>query len=137
MAEAIEELGRSTDADVIRWMVSESGYTELDGLDPDHARHIARSFRHDVEGGHRYFLDVCARLDEHALATSITCVGAADDPLMGDYRQTHLRWGLITDDLRLRYLDGGGHYFIRTWADRAAALVAEIFATTPLITVKG
>jgi|GEM_PF-7062560 len=127
MREAIEEVARGTDADLIDWMVRESGYTELDGLDPAHAGTIARAFRHDVDGGHRYFLQLRAR--PWRLDVPITFVAAADDPLMGDYRRTHLGWRLLSDDLRLRELDSGGHYFIRARAAAAAELVAEIFGS--------
>ena len=128
MTGAIAELDRSTDADVIRWMVGESGYTGLDGLDQAEVGTLARSFRHDVDGGHRYFLDLCAAQDRHRLAAPITVVAAKDDPLTAEYPKAHRRWGLITDDLRLRELADGGHYFISTNAPAAAALAAELFA---------
>jgi surfactin synthase thioesterase subunit len=125
MREAIDEVARSTDAEVLAWMVRESGYNELDGLDQAHAATTARAFRHDVDGGHRYFLQMCA--EPFRLDVPITFVAAADDPLMGDYRRTHTRWSLLTGDLRLRELDSGGHYFVRARAAFAAELVAEIF----------
>jgi surfactin synthase thioesterase subunit len=125
MREAIDEVARSTDAEVLAWMVRESGFTELDGLDPANAGTIARAFRHDVDGGHRYFLRACA--EPFRLDVPITFVAAADDPLMGDYRRLHRRWSLLTGDLRLRELDAGGHYFVRARAAFAAELVAEIF----------
>jgi surfactin synthase thioesterase subunit len=128
MTGALAELDRSTDADVIRWMVGESGYAGLDGLEPAEVGTLARSFRHDVDGGHRYFLDLCADPDRYRLAAPITVVAAKDDPLTVEYPTAHRRWGLITEDLRLREFDGGGHYFISTNAPAAAALVAELFA---------
>jgi surfactin synthase thioesterase subunit len=139
MTGAIAELGRSTNTDVIRWMVEESGYTELTATEvaapevisaPEPiGTSLARAFRHDVVGGHRYFLDVCARPQEYALSVPVSFVAATDDPLMGDYRQTHHRWRLVADDLRLIEIDGGGHYFARTRAADCAALVARVFTS--------
>ncbi|TDP90537.1 non-ribosomal peptide synthetase [Labedaea rhizosphaerae] len=130
MRGALAELARSTDADVLDWMTTESGYTALDGLDPAHADTIARAFRHDVDGGHRYFLGVCADPDRHHLGVPVTVVAAADDPLMAGYPDSHRRWGLLGGDVTLRELDHGGHYFIRTRAADCAALVTSILTST-------
>jgi surfactin synthase thioesterase subunit len=130
MRGALAELARSTDADVLDWMTTESGYTELDGLDPAHADTITRAFRHDVDGGHRYFLGVCADPDRYHLDVPVTVVAAADDPLMAGYPDSHRRWGLLGGDIALHELDHGGHYFTRTRAADCAALVMSVLTTT-------
>ena len=122
MRESIEMIEGWTDERIIRFMVDETGYTDLDGLDGQHAEHMAAVFRHDVLGGLGYFVDASQRLDRK-LAAPLTFVVAADDRGLAHYPQEYQRWRLLASQLRLHVLSGGGHYFVRTNPQETAELV--------------
>jgi surfactin synthase thioesterase subunit len=112
-----------SDDQLIRYMVEETGYTDLDGLDEAHTAFMARTFRHDVGGGYAYFIDALQRRRQ-LLSTPLTFVVAADDRGLANYPQEYHRWSLIAPSVQLRVIDGGGHYFVRTSPAATAALVA-------------
>jgi surfactin synthase thioesterase subunit len=129
MAESIEMIEGWSDADVIRFMVDETGYTELDGLDPERTAFAAAVFRHDVLGGYRYFMDASHRRDQ-AVRAPLRVVVAADDAGLAHHPDEFGRWGLLAADVRLHVLDGGGHYFVRSNPVGTAELVERVWDAT-------
>ncbi len=122
MGESLEMIEGWTDEQIIRFMVDETGYTDLDGLDQEHVRFMASVFRNDVGNGFRYFTDV-SRRREWKLATPFTFVVAADDIGLAHYGGEYQRWALLASDVRLRVVGSGGHYFVRTNPAETAGLI--------------
>jgi amino acid adenylation domain-containing protein len=121
-----------SDQQIIRYMVDETGYTDLDELEPAHAAFIATTFRHDVGGGYAYFIEALHRGDWQ-LSTPLTFVVAADDRGLADYPDRYQRWSLVAPELRLRVIDSGGHYFVRTNPAATAGLVLAAWETSTLV----
>lgn len=113
------------DERIIRYMVEETGYTELDGLDREHTALMGRIFRHDVGGGYRYFLDAVADGPAWKLAAPVTVVVADDDHGLARAAEDYAGWGLLAADVRFIPLPVGGHYFIRTNPGATADLIRQ------------
>jgi amino acid adenylation domain-containing protein len=135
MRESIELIDGWSDEDIIRYMVEETGYSELDGLDRRHSASMTRLFRHDVCDGYRYFIsDLQEREQAQAqtwkLAAPLTCVFAADDAGLVDFLAGYEGWGAIATDIRLHVLSRGGHYFVRANPSETADLVERAWASS-------
>jgi amino acid adenylation domain-containing protein len=115
--------GMSED-DIIRFMVDETGYTEMDGLDVVHMDFIARVCRHDVLTGYRYLVEASERR-AWRLSTPLTCVVSAGDSQVAGHKREYRRWSLFAPDVRLERLAGSGHYFVRTNPIETSELVAR------------
>jgi len=113
------------DERIIRYMVEETGYTELDGLDNEHTALMGRIFRHDVGGGYRYFLDAVADGPSWKVAAPVTVVVADDDRGLARAAEDYAGWSLLAADVRFCRLPVGGHYFIRTNPGATAELVRQ------------
>jgi surfactin synthase thioesterase subunit len=122
MAESVEMISGWSDDDIIRYLVDETGYADLDGLDRERSAFAARVFRHAVLDGYRYFLAVSER-PEWTVKAPLWFVVAADDPGLAHYPGEYERWRLLADDLRLHLVDSGGHYFVRSNPAGTAELV--------------
>jgi amino acid adenylation domain-containing protein len=131
MRESIEMIEGWTDEQIIRFMVEETGYTDLDGLDAQHTAFMASVFRHDVLGGYRYFIEASQRADRR-IEAPLTFVVAADDRGLAHYRDEYERWGLLAADVRLHVLGHGGHYFIRSNAAGTAELIERAWSEVNL-----
>ncbi|MEU2665815.1 amino acid adenylation domain-containing protein [Micromonospora sp. NPDC007220] len=125
---SIAEVTGMAPADVVGWLVDQTGFTELDGLDAGHVDALVAAFRHDAVGSHRYLRD---RVGE-PLPVPVTVVVAADDPLTAGPGAAHEAWRRIAADVELREIDGGGHYFCRTRAAEVAAIVGATGSGAPL-----
>ncbi|HEV2888714.1 MAG TPA: hypothetical protein VGX49_17520, partial [Jatrophihabitans sp.] len=113
------------DEQIIRYMVSETGYTDLDGLDSAHTALMGRIFRHDVGGGYRYFIDTVRDGPAWKLATPVTVVVADDDPGLARAGEEYTGWRLLASDVRFHRLPAGGHYFVRTNPGGTAELIRQ------------
>jgi amino acid adenylation domain-containing protein len=126
---SVEEMARNAraiaefaDDKILRHMIDETGYTDLDGLDEAHSAFVAAVFRHDVGTGYQYLIDaVQCRLWQ--LAAPLTFVVAADDRTLAGYPAEYQRWSLLAPDVQLAVLESGGHYFVRTVPAAVAELV--------------
>ncbi|MFL6137350.1 MAG: alpha/beta fold hydrolase, partial [Frankiaceae bacterium] len=124
MRESIEMIEGWADEDILGFLRSESGYTDLDGLPQQHNDLLTGVFRHDVLGGYRYFLDRTARADRR-IAAPFTVVVAGDDPGLPHEPVHYRRWGELAADLRTHVIEGGGHYFVRTNPVGTAELICR------------
>lgn len=127
---AVDELTRSSDAEIAARLASDSGYTELAELNERHAEHIGAAYRHDCVSAHRYLLAALAAPPPVKPAAPVTVVVAADDPHTAGYAERHRDWRLLADHVDLHELPDGGHYFPRTRPDGAARAV--LTAAVPL-----
>ncbi len=125
MANNIALMDTWTDEQIIRYMVEETGYTELDGLDREHTDRMGRIFRHDVGGGYRYLIDAVSSGPAWQLATPVTVVAADDDRGLARAGEDYAGWELLASDVRFRRLPVGGHYFVRTNPAATADLVLD------------
>jgi len=112
------------DDDIVRFMVDETGYTEMDGLDVEHVDAIARVFRRDVLAGYRYLIEVSER-PGRPLAAQCTCVVSAGDRQVAGHETEHRRWSRLAPNLRLAVIDGSDHYFARTRPVETARLIRD------------
>jgi len=124
MRHSITQVETWTDEQLIGYMVDETGYTELDGLDRRHTAFLARVFRHDVGNGFRYLIDRVERPDR-PLRTPLTAVVAADDRTLAHQAGEYAGWSLVAADVRLHVVPHGGHYFVRTNPLDCARLVVS------------
>jgi surfactin synthase thioesterase subunit len=124
MHESIEMVDGWNADEIVRFMVDETGYTELDGLDPEHTGFMAHVFRHDVCSGFRYLIDSSIRRDR-PVAAPLSFVIAADDTALAAHRGGTGGWDLLAAQVRPEILDHGGHYFVQTNPDAVAELIVR------------
>ncbi|MDI5942602.1 alpha/beta fold hydrolase, partial [Micromonospora sp. DH15] len=121
---SIAEVRALDEAGVVDWLVGQTGFTDLDGLDAGHTSALVAAFRHDALGSHTYLRDRLDPLADRPLTVPVTVVLAADDPLTAEAGDAPAAWRRIAADVTLAEIDGGGHYFCRTRAGEVADLVA-------------
>ncbi|MFI7433613.1 amino acid adenylation domain-containing protein [Micromonospora haikouensis] len=121
---SIAEVRALDEAGVVDWLVGQTGFTDLDGLDAGHTSALVAAFRHDALGSHTYLRDRLDPLADRPLTVPVTVVLAADDPLTAEPGDAPAAWRRIAADVTLAEIDGGGHYFCRTRAGEVADLVA-------------
>ena len=131
---AVAELSGLTDADIAARLAAGGGYTALGELDAQRAGHVGAAYRHDCTSAHRFFLDALETPPATKLAAPVTVVVAADDPSTADHTRRHGEWRLLADEVDLRQLADGGHYFLRTRPARAAEAVLHAAALSPSFT---
>ncbi|MBV9822496.1 MAG: alpha/beta fold hydrolase, partial [Actinobacteria bacterium] len=137
MAGNIAEMDSWSDEQIIRYMVEETGYTELDGLDREHTDRMGRIFRHDVGGGYRYFIDAVSAGPAWKIATPVTVVVADDDRGLARAAEEYTGWGVLASDVRFCRLAEGGHYFVRTNPVATAEMVCRAARETEAVTAGG
>ncbi|MHA5047140.1 non-ribosomal peptide synthetase [Streptomyces sp. SD15] len=120
---AITELTRQSGAEIAARLSADSGYTELGEISAQHAEHVGAAYRHDCVSAHRYFADVLESPPSVKLSAPVTVVVAADDPNTEDFPDRHRDWRLLAEQVNLRELADGGHYFLRTRPAEAAQAV--------------
>ncbi|MFD0271269.1 amino acid adenylation domain-containing protein [Streptomyces sp. NPDC127106] len=113
MRESIEMIDSWSDEEIISYMVEETGYTELDGLSSGYASFMGESFRHDVCGGYRYFIDLTEQRPDPRIEAPFTVVVADDDKSLAHAVDEYRCWELVAADVRFTTVEGGGHYFVR------------------------
>ncbi|PMS21443.1 non-ribosomal peptide synthetase [Trinickia soli] len=119
----IATMSGMTNADVLSWMVRETGHTELAELAASHADRLVSLFRHDSSTANRYLANIAASRERRLF--SLTVVFADDDPLTKGYQQTFTRWESVCDELRMIRLPDGGHYFCRSRPEEVSRLIAD------------
>jgi len=131
MQESVAEAEGMSPADTVRWLVEQSGFTELDGLRPAQTQAMVRIFRHDATGAHRALIEAFSAVP---LLVPLTVVATDDDPLTPDHRARFERWSALAGPVDLREVSGGGHYFCRTRAPEVAVIVQDVLAeeSTPV-----
>ena len=129
---AIAELMGRSNAEIAARLTSDTGYTELDELDPQRAEHLGAAYRHDCVSAHRYFADALDAPPAEKLSAPVTVVVAADDPSTAAFRRCYRDWRLLADHVELHELANGGHYFLRTRPTDAARAVVRSELLTSL-----
>ncbi|AVH60389.1 MULTISPECIES: non-ribosomal peptide synthetase [Streptomyces] len=122
---AITELTRRSSAEIAARLRADSGHTELGELNAQHAEHVGAAYRHDCVSAHHYFADALESPPAVKLSAPVTVVVAADDPSTRDFPERHRDWQLLAEQVNLRELADGGHYFLRTRPAEAAQAVLE------------
>lgn len=117
------KLDRSSNAEIAASLSANSGYGTRGDLDADQAEHIGSAYRHDCQEAHNYLLSRIDQPSPPKLPVPITVVVAADDPSVDGWEEHYSDWGLFTEQLELQQLAEGGHYFLRTHPEEAAAIV--------------
>jgi surfactin synthase thioesterase subunit len=129
MQESIDMITGWSDTDILRYMVDETGYTDLEGLDAARTAHNGQVFRHDVLGGYRYFMSL-SETRPWTIKAPFWFVVAGDDPGLTHYPAEYGRWSLLAEEVRLQVLDKGGHYFVRANPVGTAELVDRVWTGT-------
>ncbi|MFJ5517260.1 amino acid adenylation domain-containing protein [Streptomyces griseoluteus] len=130
MRESIAMIDGWSDEEIIRYMVEETGYSELDGLDHRYISFLGDSFRHDVCGGYRYFIGRTEQPSGRRIEAPFTVVVADDDLGLTHAAEAHRSWELLAEDVRFRRLASGGHYFVRGNPAGTGELIERAWATT-------
>ncbi|MFJ4952736.1 amino acid adenylation domain-containing protein [Streptomyces sp. NPDC088760] len=123
--QGLEQAAAMTDDDIVRWLVDNTGSSELSGLRSDQVAFLARVFRHDTRVANGYLLAAAEDGPRAKLAAPFTAVYAVDDQLTHDHGRRYEDWALFSDAPRLAELGVGGHYFCRTVPDAVAELVLD------------
>ncbi|MET8286713.1 amino acid adenylation domain-containing protein [Streptomyces sp. NPDC005132] len=129
---ALIELAGRSNAEIAAGLSSDSGYTELGELNALHAEHIGAAYRNDCVAAHRYLTDALESPPAVRLSVPVTVVVAADDDHTAGFADRYRDWQLLAEQVELRELADGGHYFPRTRPDAAAQAVldaAELLAS--------
>ncbi|WP_431686229.1 amino acid adenylation domain-containing protein [Hahella sp. NBU794] len=110
--------------DVGEWLVTQTGYGDLNALSEPQLAQLVKAFRHDACGANRYLADLTE--NGTPMALPLTMVAAQDDPLTPQYREQYLGWSKVCESVALIELADGGHYFCRTKPAETAAAVSEL-----------
>lgn len=119
----IAELTALGDAEIATRLGGYDGHPELGALDPARAGHVAAAYRHDCVSAHRYLAHALEKPWAARLAVPVTVVVAADDPHTAGHQRRYPEWRLLAAHVDLHEIAGGGHYFLRTCPEAAAAAV--------------
>ncbi|MGW5124072.1 non-ribosomal peptide synthetase [Streptomyces sp. NPDC004069] len=130
---AMAELTMRSDAEIAARLGADGGYLELGELNAEHARRVGAAYRHDCVSAHRCFAEALDGTAAVRVAAPVTVVVAADDPSTAGFRDHWRDWEFLAEQVELRELTDGGHYFPRTRPAAAAAAVldaAELLASS-------
>ncbi|MEU3346815.1 amino acid adenylation domain-containing protein [Streptomyces sp. NPDC006700] len=122
---AAAELTERDDAEIAARLGTDGGYLELGELNAEHAGRVGAAYRHDCVAAHRCFADALDSPPAVRLAAPVTVVVADDDPSTAGFRDHWRDWELLAEQVDLRELTDGGHYFPRTRPAAAAAAVLD------------
>ncbi|MFI9387077.1 amino acid adenylation domain-containing protein [Kutzneria sp. NPDC052558] len=124
----IAELETRTDAEIAARLSADQAYTELGELDAQRAEHVGAAYRHDCVTAHTFFADAIDN-PPAKLAAPVTALVAQDDSATAG----RVDWDLLADEVTVRELSDGGHYFLRTRPEAAAeavVLAAELIPSS-------
>ncbi|WP_225077577.1 amino acid adenylation domain-containing protein [Streptomyces sp. CoT10] len=127
---AAAELTERGDADIAARLSADGGHLELGELNAEHAERVGAAYRHDCVSAHRCFADALDRPPAVRLAAPVTVVVAADDPSTAGFQDHWRDWEFLAEQVELRELTDGGHYFPRT---RPAAVAAAVLDAADLL----
>ncbi|MCP3804562.1 amino acid adenylation domain-containing protein [Allokutzneria sp. A3M-2-11 16] len=113
-----------SDLEITARLSGDSAYTELGGLDTERAALVGAAYRHDVVVANRFF--VAAHEESTKLATPLTVVVAADDKATEGHGRESGKWPLLAENVEVRELAEGGHYFPRTRPAETAAVIKAV-----------
>ncbi|UNZ16009.1 non-ribosomal peptide synthetase [Streptomyces sp. 891-h] len=129
MRESIEMIESWSDGDIITYMVEETGYTEMDGLDRRYTSFMGDLFRHDVCGGYRYFIRLTENDPGRRIEAPFTVVVAGDDTGLAHAAEEYRCWERVADRVDFHRLGSGGHYFVRGNPAQTAELIERAWAS--------
>ncbi|MET7286983.1 amino acid adenylation domain-containing protein [Streptomyces sp. NPDC005573] len=129
MGESVAMIETWSDDDIIRYMVEETGYSELDGLDPRFTSFTGDLFRHDVCGGYRYFIGLSDDGPDWRIETPLTVVVADDDKGLTHAADEFRCWERVAAHVSFQRLDSGGHYFVRGNPAGTAELIRQAWVS--------
>jgi amino acid adenylation domain-containing protein len=117
--------GRSAvDRAEARYLRSIGGFSGV--MDDDELAFIMRAFRHDVNGGARYFTEHWPRQEEvPPLAAPITFIAGTEDPLTPRYERQYRLWERFGAEVELVTVAGGNHYFHQHRPEVVAKILGE------------
>ncbi|MFJ2718015.1 amino acid adenylation domain-containing protein [Streptomyces sp. NPDC087437] len=127
---AATELTERGDAEIAARLGADGGHLELGELNAEHAERVGAAYRHDCVLAHRCFADALDRPPAVRLAAPVTVVVAADDPSTAGFQDHWRDWEFLAEQVALRELSDGGHYFPRT---RPAAVAAAVLDAADLL----
>ena len=122
----LDHLCATSDRRIVESMTAATGFGDLTGLDPVQIGHLGAAMRHDVVGAHRWFIDHLDDDAPQAIDVPIVVVTAADDAVTADAVDRHREWARFGDRVTHHELPTGGHFFIRTEPELAAAVVRQV-----------
>ena len=105
------------------WMIDKTGFEGFRDLSENDTRFITDAFRQDASSAARYIARIHDGDSGVRIHAPIVNVVANDDPLTKGYRRKYKNWHLVSERVRLRVLEDGGHYFIKTRASQTAELI--------------
>ncbi|NSC20093.1 amino acid adenylation domain-containing protein [Streptomyces albus subsp. chlorinus] len=129
MRESIGMIESWTDEQIISYMVEETGYSELDGLDERYTSFTGDLFRHDVCGGYRYFVALTEQDPGWRIEAPFTVVVADDDKGLTHAADAYRCWERVAGTVRFHRLASGGHYFVRGNPAATAELIERAWAS--------
>ncbi len=121
----LDHLCSTSDRKLVASMSANTGYGDLDALDAAQIGHLGAALRHDVVGAHRYVIEQL-EADPDPIEVPLVVVAADDDTATPDVGARHVEWAHFATTIEYRRIDSGGHFFIRTEPERAAAVVREV-----------
>lgn len=124
LREEITQVTAMTSQQITDDLHRDNAYVELDMLKNERSDQVSRAYRHDVRSANEYLISACQEAGR--VRTQVEVVVATDDPSTAGYADQFRSWERLADNVALRELDEGGHYFVRT---RAAAVTELITAS--------
>ncbi|MFG3700935.1 amino acid adenylation domain-containing protein [Micromonospora sp. NPDC047620] len=94
-----------------------------DVLDEREKDFLMGVFLADTRVGEDYYTDVYAQGLPRRLAAPIVCVVGTGDRATELYEERYLEWGYFSDSVRLRTIEGAGHYFQKHQATELADII--------------
>ncbi len=109
---------------VSEWLVTQTGYGELNKMSESQLAQLVKVFRTDACNANYYLADLTRKTTK--MSFPLIMVAAKDDPLTPDYSGLYVGWGQICESVNLAELADGGHYFCRTRPAETAILVDKL-----------
>lgn len=122
------DVRRLTNREIVELLHDDTSYVELDDLKAERADLVGRAYRHDVISTDEYLLRIHDERQPR-LRTPVQVLVAADDPTTTGFEDRYRDWELIAEEVRLRVVDTGRHYFVRENAAEVAAAVLDVFGS--------
>ncbi|MFE5097486.1 amino acid adenylation domain-containing protein [Streptomyces sp. NPDC056638] len=117
------EVTTADNQSLLAFLRTDNAYVEFDALKPERADVVARAYRHDVLTANAHLLAIHQNPCRYWIDGPIELVLARDDASTARFGQGYGDWKAICDQVTVREVDQGGHYFVSTRPAEAAKLV--------------
>lgn len=105
------------------WMINKTGFTGFDYMNEEESKVVTTAFLKDVVTANHYLDNITSKFNGQKLDIPVINVISDDDPLTLSYHDDHSKWNVVSDNLSLQVINGGGHYFNVTRTSEVSKII--------------